>query len=482
VPDHLAADSQQSQQFIHTLANGLTLLGERISAVRSAAMTLLVPAGAAFDPVDQSGAATVLAEWSLRGAGARDSRALTGFLDGLGVQRSAQAETMFIRFAASLLGKNLSAVLPVYADIVRRPLLPDEGFAPSVDLAKQQLDAIEDEPSHKLSLLLRERHLPFPYGRPSVGRREDLQRLAPGQLRAHFRSRVTPQGAILAVAGMFDWHDLMAAVEDAFGSWTAATAAPLAAKPAPRGHLHVLQKTNQSQIGLAWDAVPDAHEDSLLVQTAVNVLSGGMGARLFTEIREKQGLCYSVQAGYASLKERGAVMGYAGASPDRAQRTLDSFLAEIHRLQKGVTAEELDRAKIGMKSRVIMQGESSAARAAAIAYDFHHRGRTRTLDELRDLIDAVSLDRVNDFLAANPVTDLTLVTIGPDPLAPGTKAGKTPAGPPAKARRKVVVKQTKPAARSKAAQPKSAKFRAASTRSPTKRSRAAAKRKRSPLP
>jgi predicted Zn-dependent peptidase len=295
-------------------------------------------------------------------------------------------------------------------------MLPEDGYDPALDLALQQLDAIEDEPSHKLSLLLRERHYPFPWGRPTVGKREDLESLTAVQVRSTYESYFTPQGAILAVAGLFDWPQLVAAVETAFGQWQPLTPPPPRETPAPRGNAHITQQTNQSQIGLAWDAVADAHPDSILLQTALNVLSGGMGARLFSEIREKQGLCYSVHAGYASLKNQGAVFGYAGTSPDRAQRTLDSYIVELKRLTQGVTADELDRAKIGMKSRVIMQGESSGARSAAIAYDFYHRGRTRTLDEMRDLIEAVSLPRVNDFLAANPVKELTVVTIGPEPL------------------------------------------------------------------
>ncbi|HVT82357.1 MAG TPA: pitrilysin family protein [Phycisphaerae bacterium] len=404
------------QQYLHSLANGLTLVAEFIPAVRSAAVTILVPAGASSDPLDQAGNATVLADWLLRGAGGRDNRALTACLDDLGVQRSLNAETVFLRLSGAMLGKNLLAVLPVFADILQRPMLPDDGFEPAIDLSLQQLDAIEDEPSHKLSLLLRERHYPFPFGRPSVGKREDLEALTPERLRDDCKQRLTPQGAILAVAGQFDWTALVAAVEKDFGGWKPLTPTALEILPGPRGNVHVTQETNQSQIGLAWDAVPDSHPDSILLQAAMNVLSGGMGARLFTEIREKQGLCYSVHAGYASLKKQGAIFGYSGTAPDRAQQTLDSFIHELHRFEAGVTHDELDRAKIGMKSRVIMQGESSGARAGAIAYDFYHRGRTRTLDELRDLIDGVNLKRVNDFLAANPVKELTVVTIGPNAL------------------------------------------------------------------
>jgi predicted Zn-dependent peptidase len=315
-----------------------------------------------------------------------------------------------------MLGKNLLAVLPVYGDMVQRPMLPEEGFDPSVDLALQQLDSIEDEPSHKLSLALRERHYPFPYGRPTSGKREDLEGLTAEKLRGDALRRLTPAGGILAVAGMFAWEDLVKGVEEAFGGWQAQAMPALETKPAPRGTVHITQETNQSQIGLAWDTVADAEPESILMQTALNVLSGGMGARLFTEIREKQGLCYSVHAGYSSLKKQGAVFGYAGTSPDRAQRTLDSYIAELKRFEKGITAEELERSRIGMKSRVIMQGESSGARAGALAYDFYHRGRTRTLEELREQIEGVTLARVNDFLAGHPVWELTVVTLGPGEL------------------------------------------------------------------
>jgi len=407
---------ETTEQFCHVLANGLTLVAERMPSVRSAAMALLAPAGAMNDPEGAGGSAAVLSDWLLRGAGSRDSHALTGYLDGLGVQRSSQADTVFLRFTASMLAKNLLAVLPVYGDIVRQPHLPEEGFGPACDLAMQQIDAIEDEPSHKLGLLLRECHYDYPYGRPSVGVRGELERLTSAALRRDFQLRVGPQGSILAVAGLFNWAELKAAVEQSFGSWAPQAPVAVATRPAPRGLTHIAQETNQVQIGLAFDTVREADPLSIVVQTVLNVLSGGMGARLFTEIREKQGLCYSVHAGYHSLRNQAAVFGYAGSAPERAQQTLDSFLVELQRLRAGITPAELERAIIGMKSRVIMQGESSGARAGALVYDYYQRGHTRTLAAVRQTIEQVTLEQVNAFLADQALGQLTVVTIGPRPL------------------------------------------------------------------
>jgi predicted Zn-dependent peptidase len=141
-----------------------------------------------------------------------------------------------------------------------------------------------------------------------------------------------------------------------------------------------------------------------------------MSGRLFTEIREKRGLVYNVWAGYSSLKGQGSILGYAGTSNDRAQATLETFITELHRFSDGVTKEELDRAKTGLKAATIMQGESTSARAGAIAHDFFMRGRIRTLDEIKNAIDAVSLDRVNAYLKQNKPGPFTIVTVGPKEL------------------------------------------------------------------
>ncbi len=416
IPSVAAASADQ---MVHTFANGLTLIAERVENVRSAALTLLIPGGAASDPENALGSASVLSDWMMRGAGERDNRQLTDYLDQLGVQRSMTAETVFMRLSASLLARNFGEVLPVCADIMRQPQLPEGGFAAARDLAIQQLDAIEDEPSQKLNLILKMRHFPDPFGRPIVGQRDHLAALTAESLRADYHRRFSPVGAILAVAGALEFQPLKESVANCFGEWRTCPPPPPTLKPAPGGVYHVTQPANQVQIGLACDTVPESHPDSILMQLAVGVLSGGMGARLFSEIREKQGLCYAVHAGYISLARRAAILGYAGTTPERAATTLNSFLRELERLRQGVTPEELERAKIGMKSRVIMHGESTAARAAALAYDYYHYGRPRTLDELRQRIERVSLEQLNAFLAGTAAAPITQVTVGPAPVGGG---------------------------------------------------------------
>src|SRR5438132_8516229 len=123
--------------FQHTFANGLTLLGEQMPGMQSAGMTLLLPAGSSTDPVGRLGSATVLSDLVLRGAGERDSRQLTDYLDSLGLQRSSSVGVHHTRFSCAALAGKVMEGLAVYADIIRRPHLPEPGFAAARDLALQ---------------------------------------------------------------------------------------------------------------------------------------------------------------------------------------------------------------------------------------------------------------------------------------------------------------------------------------------------------
>jgi len=141
-----------------------------------------------------------------------------------------------------------------------------------------------------------------------------------------------------------------------------------------------------------------------------------MSSRLFTEVREKRGLVYHVSARYHSMKEHAGVFTYAGTVPDKAQETFDTTVGELRRLGEGVQEEEMLRARTQLKSALIMQGESTAARANALAADWYHLKRLRSLEELSDAIDGVTAPEVLAYLRDFPAEHFTVLVIGPQPV------------------------------------------------------------------
>lgn len=402
--------------YTHTFENGLKLVAEPMVGVRSLAMSLLTPAGVARQPEAQQGVAPLLAELLGRGANGQSSRDFNEALDTLGVHRSMSAGNRHLRLSATLVGENLHAALPLLLSQALAPNLDENELEPSRDLCLQEIAALEDDPQRRAMIALRQHHFPEPLGRPSDGIAEHIQSLKLEDVKQFWQNGVVPGGSILSFAGQFDWDMLRDTVGELTDGWSGSAEDVEPTADGKRGYTHIDAQTEQVHIGLAYDAPPDTDEQSMLQRAAVSVLSGGMSSRLFTEVREKRGLCYSVYASYAGMRDRGAVLGYAGTTTPRAQETLDVFVGELRRSAEGVEADELQRSLVGMKAKLVMQGESSGARAGAIAADLYVHGRPRTLAELADRVDSVTLEDVNRFVAENLVKDITAVTIGPERL------------------------------------------------------------------
>ncbi|OHB76668.1 MAG: peptidase M16 [Planctomycetes bacterium RBG_16_64_10] len=400
----------------HTYENGLVLVAEPMRSLESAAFTFLVPAGCCYDPDDRSGLSAFTCEMALRGAGPRDSRAFVQDLENLGVERAESVSAAHVSYSGATLAGNLLPALAIYADLVRRPHLPADQLPAGRMVVLQDLRAIEDDPAQKVMLELRRRHYPNPWGRPSQGEQQALEETTIDEIRDHFCGLYRPCGTILGVAGRFTWRRLKDWVGGLFGDWCGADIGLPAAGQTGAKQTHMAHPSNQTQIGIAYRSVPYRHPDYFQAWGSVGVLSGGMSSRLFTEVRERRGLCYSVYASLHTQRDRACVLCYAGTSADRAQETLDVTLAELRRLAAGIEPVELDRLKARIKSALIMQQESSSARSGALARDWYHLGQARTLDEIGRLVDELSCEGINAYLAANPPDDFTLVTVGPSAL------------------------------------------------------------------
>ena len=406
-----------NQVYQDRLDNGVQLLAEPIPGAQSLAITCLAPAGVTSEPAERQGVAALVAEIICRGAGGLDARAHCDALDRLGVRRATRVDTVHLCLSAVMIHSDRAEALPLLMDMVRRPSFDPDAVEPSRDLALQAIDALEDEPQQKVFIALREQHFPEPFGRSPYGRAHHLKAATLEQMKAHWQERFVADGSILAFAGRFDWEDLRRQVRELLDDWGGSQAEASPGAAAPRGYRHVDAPTAQVHLGMAYDAVPEPDPDSTLQRSAAAILSGGTSGRLFTEVRERRGLCYVVDASYAAGKQIGAVLSYAGTTAAKAQETYEVLLRELRRLSEGIDKDEFDRAMVGMKSRLVMQGESSGARADAIAGDQYIYGRPRTLDELIAQIDAVTHERVCEFVRDHPAGAMTVVTVGPERLS-----------------------------------------------------------------
>ena len=402
--------------FQHTFPNGLTLVAERMDHVRSARVYTMLPSGFLYEPADRLGLTGVFAEMLARGAGERDSRELANAFDNLGADCSEDAGAFNVTLSAGTLARNLYPVLELQADIIRRPWLDEEELEPARELSLQDLQALDDSPPDLCLLELNRRYYPDPYSRSQHGTVEGLNAIESDDVKKFHAARFRPKGAIISVAGKIDWAELMDSIGSLYGDWTG-SASDLAVGPNPPASAsHVTKDSNQTQIGIAFPTAPLNHPDFYRARAVVNLLSGGMSARLFTEVREKRGLCYSVSASYDLSRDRAAIITYAGTETNRAQQTLDVTLDVLKNVGKGIAEDELDCVKAGLKTGLIMATESTASRAGAMASEWFHLGRLRPIEEIQSAIDGLTTEAIEEFVERFPAKDFTVVTLGREPL------------------------------------------------------------------
>lgn len=397
----------------HVLDNGMVLLGEPMAGVESVAFDFMLPAGTAVLPEGVCGAANIASDWIFRGAGSRDSRALGDALDGLGLHRSDSVGSAHMSIGASLESSNLAEALALYSDVILKPHLSNEQFTPARQLALEGVLALPDEPRQMVMLELRERFYPSPLGRSTVGQIDELERLTAERTREIIKTSFNIPQTILTVAGKYDFAAVCKQIGHAFGGCQGTEPNGVVIGARAGQYTHIPNDGAQVHIGMMTETARFPDDDYYNARVATSVLSGGMSARLFTEVREKRGLCYAIGARYHSLKDAAGIMCYAGTTPDKAQETLDVIVAEFKRLAEGMSNDELDRAKVGLESSLIMQSESSGSRAGAIGSDYYMLGRVRSLDEIKERIEATSVESIVDFLRRHPFEDFTVVTIGP---------------------------------------------------------------------
>ncbi len=406
------------EQYQDTLPNGLTLLGEKLEGVRSAALGFMVGAGSAHDPQDRIGLAHFTEAMLLEGTTSRTSRQISDELDNLGVRYGTSADSETVGLSGQMVGTKLAPALAVFADVMRNPAFPEQELEQTRSSILQELRHEEDEPMVQVRNVLRKVYYKgHPYSKRPSGEPEAIRALTRTELQQNHARFFNPTNTICAVAGDFDWDEFRALAEKSLGDWQGDTRAPQIESPDPQPQIHIESRESQQEhIAAAAPSVPYGHSDYYAAVIAAEVLGGGMSSRLFEEVREKRGLVYQVGASYAPGRHQGSWRAYAGTTPEKAPQTYSVLLHEMQKLDAdGVTEEEFERFRGSVRSSVLMSGESTNARLRSLLVSWWYEGRTKPLSYIRERIDALTVDQVNSLLQEWPVgARLTVCALGPN--------------------------------------------------------------------
>jgi predicted Zn-dependent peptidase len=404
-----------------TLSNGLRVVTEHMPGLQSASIGIWVSAGGRHERAEQNGIAHFLEHMAFKGTATRSALQIAEEIEDVGGYINAYTSREVTAYYARVLAADTGLALEVVADILRNPVFDPKEIETERHVILQEIGQALDTPDDVIFDWLQEAAYPGqPIGRSILGEAARVKSFGRDDLSRFIGEHYGPEQMILSAAGAVDHGAIVAQAEKLFGDMTAR---PLAKVDPARfvGGEHIVDKSlEQAHLALAFDAPGYRDAGFYAAQIYAIALGGGMSSRLFQEIREKRGLCYSIFAQNGAYADTGMMTIYAGTSgaelPELARLTID----EMKRAADNLTVAETDRARAQMKAGLLMGLESPSSRAERMARMIQIWGKVPPIPETVARIDAVTQEDLRAFAEWQAVrAPAALALYGPVAGAPG---------------------------------------------------------------
>jgi predicted Zn-dependent peptidase len=410
----------------HTLKNGLRIVLAPMEGSETATVIVMTGTGSRYEDERENGLAHFLEHMFFKGTKKRPSaRAVSEELDGVGAVYNAYTSKERTAYYAKVSARYLDTALDVISDIFLNSTLPAKEIEKERGAVIQEIDMYEDMPMRTVDNVFDalifglpgqgEEH---PLGRTILGPKENIRSFTRKDFDTYHKRNYTPANTVVCVAGAFSPVKVLAKVKRDFGKLphgNPPTYAPfVSVQDAPRVAIKE-KKTDQTQLMLGVPAYPYEHKDEYALAVLATILGGGMSSRLFTEVREKRGLAYSVHAWADKYPDTGYFVVQAGVEHGKLEKTVSTILAEFKKMKRQkVSKQELDKAKAYIRGTMTLAMETSDRVAENMATSLVNLNRVRPLEEVLKGVEKVTADDIQRISRDLFRTELlNLAIIGP---------------------------------------------------------------------
>ncbi len=400
---------------VSRLSNGLTVVTHAMAEVETVSLGLWIGAGSRSEAEFEHGVAHFLEHMAFKGTARRSARDIAEEIEAVGGDLNAATGLDSTAYYARVMRKDLGLALDLLSDILLNPRFDPEELERERDVILQEIASSIDSPEDTVFELAQEAAYPDqPVGRPILGTAASVGLFQRDHLGSYLAAQYRAPSMVLAAAGAVDHAALLAEAEHRLASLSTETPLPHSEARYGGGVRRSERPFEQTHLVLGFEAPPYRHADYFAAQVMAGALGGGMSSRLFQEVRERRGLCYTIYAFSSGLIDSGMFAVYAATGPDRADNLLAVIHDELHRAaDTGFTESEIDRVKAQLKMSLLQGLESSGARAEQLARQILIHGRPLPTEELIERVEAVKPSDVQSLVMSLLSSPLSLATVGP---------------------------------------------------------------------
>jgi predicted Zn-dependent peptidase len=405
------------------LANGLTVVTHRMPHLESVALGVWFEAGSRSEAPQEHGISHLLEHMAFKGTATRGARDIAETIEAVGGDMNAATSVDHTGYYVRLLKEHTELGIDILGDILCHSAFDAQELAREQHVIVQEIGAAHDDPEDFAFDLFQEAAYPDqPIGRTILGSPETVRAFTPADLRRFLSLHYRGARAVLSAAGNLD-HDRIVAWAERHLAELPAEAPPAPAPGIYRGGRRVEDRALQEvQLLLGFEGLAFRDADLYAARLLAGILGGGMASRLFQEVREAHGLCYAIHAFDWPFADSGIFGIHAAAGEADVGRLVSVVLDQLKRIDGGVQAAELARAKAQLRAALLMNLESPAGRAGQMARHVLIHGRPLDLEEIVERVESVSARQVGELARRIFATPATVAGVGPAGALPEPEA------------------------------------------------------------
>lgn len=375
------------------LDNGLRVLTERMSEVRSVSIGVWLTRGSRHETAERGGMAHFIEHMLFKGTHTRSAEDIAQTVDSIGGQLDAFTAKEYASYYIKVLDEHLPLALDVLSDLVLNPAFTPDDIEREKKVVVEEIKMVDDTPDDLVHELFTQAFWEdHPLGRPILGTRETVESFTADALHEYFRGAYAPRNLIVSAVGNLDHARVRDLVGERFGDVRFAGEEVEERAPRVMPAIQVRQKDlEQSHVCLGSNSYPQDHRDRYATYVMNTLLGGSMSSRLFQNIREKRGLAYAVFSGLSAYRDAGNFTVYAGCANDAVGEVVDLVVDELKTIRRTPVPEpELRRAKDHLKGSLMLGLESTASRMSNLARQEIYFDRQFSLDETVEGVERVT--------------------------------------------------------------------------------------------
>ena len=379
------------------LNNGMTIISDSIDSVETVSFGIFVSVGSVNEEDNQKGLSHFLEHMVFKGTTTRNALQISSEIESVGGIMNAFTGQEITGFHVKILKEHLPLAIDIISDTLQNPTFDSIEFDRERKVVIQEIKMVNDSPDDYISDLFQSTCFTNErLGSPILGFEEGILSYTPNDIRNYMNTNYSIDKMVLVASGNVKHDELVELANKSIIKLRQFSTKPVEKQNYTGGYVYKERDLEQTHIMMGYEGYSYNNNNKYKLMLMSSILGSGSSSRLFQEVREKRGLVYTVYSTTSEFRDTGTFGVYAACEPSKTEEVISIVKEELNKIQSNLSIEELNKAKMQLKSSILMNLEQNSNRMEKIASKYLLEGKITEINETINNINCLNVEDIEE--------------------------------------------------------------------------------------